>query len=153
MVAILYECGLARLREIFLEIHPGWKNSPGDVQKMDKGNFKCTFKKQKEIFESGVIDNWDITLICNVLLHTNIDKLKTDVKYDGYKRAVSTFLKIKNDCYSHAKANSMQKLEFDKILQEMKTALLSIGVEEGDFDRVLKGKVHVLDILKHLNLF
>lgn len=140
LITVLYDCCLKRLREIFMDIHPSWKNSMQDATNMEKGEFKYTFQEQKSMFESGDIHQWDISLTCQVLLRTkhSCSKLKTDSKYYGYKKAIKKISEIKNTCFSHAKSLEVERAEFESIRRSLKEAALSLGVTEDEFEEILK---------------
>ena len=126
-----------------MEIHPSWKNTKQDVKNMKKGKFKCKFRTQKTMFESGDIDQWDISLICSVLLHTEVSstQLKPSKPCHAYKKGVDKVLEVKNNFYSHITDLEIPQKEFDAVKQDLRGASISLGVSEDDFDAALKGIV------------
>ena len=143
---MLYDCCLERLRQIFMEIHKSWKNNEHDVVNMEKGTFECASENQRKMFETGNIGEWDISLICNVLLFTKLSKkeLKSN---PSYEKAVRKILNVKNEFYSHRKSRELTKEEFEKAQKDLKDASLSLGVSEDHFDRALKGNAKRIPIV------
>ena len=127
-------------------IHKSWKNNEHDAANMEKGKFKCAFESQRKMFETGDIGQWDISLICNVLLFTKLSKkeLKSN---PSYEKAIRKILKVKNEFYSHRNSPELTKDEFEKIQKDLKDASLSLGVSEDNFDRALKGNVRRIPIV------
>ena len=125
-----------------MEMHPTWKNTKQDVQNMEKGKFKCAFKNQETKFQSGDINQWDISLICNVLRNTKVcqSNLKTNAIYKGYDGAIRTVAKVKNIFYSHISSRELAEKEFEKTTKELKIALEIMGVNEDDFTQALEGR-------------
>ena len=93
------------------------------------------------MFESGDIDQWDVSLICNVLLHTEVSSrlMKPGKPCHEYKKGIDKVLDVKNKFYSHITSLELTKKEFDAVKKDLKDASTSLGVSEDDFDAALKG--------------
>ena len=140
LAKVLYKCGLKALRELFLRIHPSWNNDEDDIKTFKKGKFKPDCHEVSK-FNSGNIYEWDITLICKVLLYSalSMQTLKNDASFRGYEGAIITIRSIKNSMLSHNKANKIAKQEYQKSIGDLKRSLIQIGFDGGIFEETLKG--------------
>ena len=139
---VLYRCGLETLREVFKRIHPGWKNSPNDLRLFDKGKLRFDFQREKKVFETGDIDQWDLTLLVKVLRFTKVSQgvLEKDSCYKGYLNAMKSLKEMKNDLVSHRNKPELTDVKFKRYLSEMEAALNTLGLDKKSFDTAVNGK-------------
>ena len=140
LVTVLYKCGLESLRELFLRIHPSWKNEPGDIKRIVNGKFRPDSYEQSK-FNSGDINEWDITLICKVLLYSKASKqrLEKDKEFRGYEDAIKSIRDIKNTMLSHNRSNSISKTEYEKAINTLQGSVIKLGFSRQIFEDTLEG--------------
>ena len=145
---VLYTCGLETLRQVFKRIHPSWKNSPNDLLCFDKGKLRFDFPKEKKVFETGDIDQWDLTLLTKVLRFTKVSKdiLEKDPRFYGYLDAMNSLREMKNVFVSHKNKPELTDVKFKRYLSEMEASLIKLGLDKKSFDTAVNGKFILSEI-------
>ena len=140
LATVLYKCGLVALRELFQLIHPSWKNKPEDIRTFERGELRID-KYETSTFETGNIEEWDITLMSKVLLFSKVTKQKFEQEqgYQGYKDAIISIKEIKNKMLSHSKSMSIEKHVYDTSIETLRRDLLALGFNGQLFEDTLKG--------------
>ena len=138
---MLLGIGLPRTRDIFLEIHPTWNNTPQDAANLTKVGLKLNKEEEKK-FDAGNIEEWDLSLVTTVLLFspTNCNALKTDQKFAGYFKALKDLKSCRNNFLGHTKSEKLPDQEFRKCWPQVKDCLLRLGITEEKTNNVLAGK-------------
>ncbi len=149
------------LRRIFMErwkaIHgEEWVNSIENGSKFITGIGKRLYNSSKRLqklsLESGDIDKWDLTLLATVLPtikpqkdHQKNDRtteeqenIETKKKISIENKSIEKLLTIRNQCV-HSPTMSLINEEFNKLWDEIKLILLSLGDSEEELD-LLKRK-------------
>eukprot|EP00795_Rhopilema_esculentum_P000409 gene409-10076_t len=134
VVTVLYKSGLEGLRRLFMKIHPTWKNSMQDIQSFNKGQLRLDSHETRK-FKSGDIGSWDITLMAKVLLYSD---LAVSALQNDQIDAVKKIREIKNTILSHHDSNELTKSEFEKIMKELKPAIVQVGIIEEEFETTLR---------------
>ena len=121
-----------------MKIHPTWKNSNKDIQSFKKGQLSLEIQ-EKQKFKSGDICSWDITLMAKVLLYSDLaaSALQND---QTTQDAVKIIREVKNNILSHHDSNELTKSKFDKIMKELKPAIMQVGIREEEFETTLRSK-------------
>ena len=140
LAKVLYRCGLEALRGLFQRIHPSWENEEDDLITFDKGKFKPD-SHQASMFNSGNIYEWDISLICKVLLCTPVSKkkLKKEKDFRGCQGAITRIRDIKNKWLSHNKYDKVPNQDYQKSIEGLKTSVIQLGFDGGKFEETLNG--------------
>eukprot|EP00794_Sanderia_malayensis_P015033 gene15033-16585_t len=140
LVFLLYKCGLERLREVFMKVHSGWKNLEKDAAQFDMGQLRFDFTNEKQMFMTGDIDHWDITLLVKVLRFSKVAKakLEKDHGYVGYEHAIKKLKDVKNEIVSHKSSPRLKEGKYMHLLNELKQALGALGLTDDEFDRAVR---------------
>ena len=93
------------------------------------------------MYETGNIDDWDITLMCKVLLYSRVTKEKLDQEeaYQGYKDAIIGIKEKKNKMLSHNSSFSITKHVYNKSIEALRGYVLKLGFNIQLFEDTLKG--------------
>ena len=137
-MTVLYKCGLEAMRDLFLRIHPSWNNKPDDIVAFERGNFQ-PHSFQLSMFNKGNIYEWDITLICSVLLCSKVSEQK--LEQEGYKDAIIDIKKIKNNMLSHNSGNSIKKTDYETSINTLRRSVVKLGFDGQTFDDALQGAI------------
>ena len=137
---MLYKCGLHALRELFLKIHPCWRDGKGDTENFVRGNLELT-AKEKSMFNTGNVGKWDITLICKVLLYSTAScrELDENAGFRDCRDAIVRMRDIKNDFVSHNIENEISEQKYQALIEELKGSVLRLGFDGSEFDDCVKG--------------
>ena len=139
----LFECGLKALRQLFMEIHPNWKNTPNDIRTFEQGTLQVKGKSETDKFKSGDIDKWDISLITKVLLYSkkSKEKLGSDARFQRCRGAVETISTIRNYVQGHSASGELTKSEHENQMKKLRKAVVNdLGFDEAVFDKSIEGK-------------
>ena len=84
-----------------------------------------------------------------MLLYSKISKqkLEKEEEFKGCEDAIKSIREIKNTMFSHAKRNSIEKHDFEKSIQALKSSVLTLGLDEQMFEESLKGTLLFLTSL------
>lgn len=151
MVTILYKCALDVLRGTFQRIHPKWSNSERDIATFEKGNLHI-HPYQEPIFSTGDIEQWDITLMCSVLIYSKVSKQKLDEEqeFKGYKGAIENIREIRNKIQSHRASMKLPENEYNLLVKTLNSAVIKLGCSEQEFQATLQSKfLFLIDIVTY----
>ena len=112
------------------------------MKNFDKGNVALKGKDEIAKFKSGDINQWDITLISKVLLHSQkcSDKLRNDSTFVGCKAAVETITAIRNSTSCHTSSGELTKYDYDNESKKLRIAVVDgLGYAEEEFKKALEG--------------
>ena len=125
-----------------MKIHPNWSNRPSDMKNFDKGNVALKGKDETTKFKSGDINQWDISLISKVLLHSQkcSDKLRNDSTFFGCKAAVEKITSIRNSVQGHSSSGELTKYDYDNEIDKLRIAVVDgLGYDAEDFKQAIEG--------------
>ena len=103
-------------------------------------------------FNSGDINEWDITLTCKVLLLSkkSNEKLNKKKQFNGFEDAIKTIRNIKNKLLSHNKSNEVSDIEYEKSIKDLQRSVVKLGFDAGDFEAALQGNALVIFVTSSL---
>lgn len=133
-MTLLYSTGLETLRKLFLEIHPNWSNKLADAKKLDKGKMRLQSHEQ-DLFDTGNINKWDVSLIITVLLYSK-KCYKALTKRKGFEKAIRTIKDNKNLLISHKDSERLTDDEFSSAWEVLSQSLQTIGASSNQIEQV-----------------
>ena len=142
-MAGVFDCGLKAMRELFMRIHPNWSNTPSEIRTFDMGTMQLKAINEIAMFQSGDIDQWDISLLSKVLLYSKVskEKLSNDKAFDGCKEAVVSITTIRSYVLAHSGSGEMTKHDYDNKMRKLRDAVVNgLGFDEGHFKKTIDGK-------------
>ena len=135
---MLQVVGANTLRKYFCSIHPYWSNKPIDACNLDKGLLKLE-KQQEQMFNSGNIKQWDVSLLIRVLRFSKRSSLELK-KHPDIDKALKEVRDIRNNLIAHASSARLSKSNFEVQWNLLKANLIILGAKEEDVDGTLEGK-------------
>ena len=133
---------------IFIQIHPSWTNTSNDAKKLKKGKLKFGPREQslQTLFNTGVIEDWDITLMSKVLLYSKQceSELSNNQNYVGYIQSIESIRTIRNNLVGHAPTPGLDDTQFQTNVNEIRASLKGLGVKEEEIDESLKGISYII---------
>eukprot|EP00794_Sanderia_malayensis_P004419 gene4419-5009_t len=130
LVIIMYDCGLEGLRNLFQRINPNWSNNPSVVINFQKDNLQV-LPYERPRFDSGNINNWDISLLSKVLLYSSSKNSLSEKEL----KAIQCLKKVKDEMASHCTDIELSVQKFEETMKNVKSSLAEIGVSEEDLTK------------------
>eukprot|EP00794_Sanderia_malayensis_P012234 gene12234-13495_t len=133
LVIMMYDCGLEGLRNLFQRINPNWSNSPCDVTNFQKDNLQV-LPYERPRFDSGNINNWDISLLSKVLLYSSSKNSLGEKEL----KAIESLKKVKDEMVSHCANIELSVQKFEEKMENIRSSLMEIGVLEHKLTKLFK---------------
>jgi hypothetical protein len=130
------------LRKYFLKIHPTWSNQPSDASALRKGALILQ-RHQQAKFYAGDINEWDVSLLVNVLRFSDLSSREVG-RYPDIDDALRSIQEVRNTVIAHAKDEKISAADFITIWEKLKSNLIAIGGSEDSIDATLTGTVTFL---------
>ncbi len=135
----MYDCCLKALRELFKRIHPSWKNQRSDAFSLKRGSLHLKAEIEIERFNTGDIEQWDISLLCKVLLYTE-EAMKKLEESGEIKDAIKQIKDIRNEQFAHKGKRELTVTEHGDIMIQIKSALETLGFPKEELKPLSKGE-------------
>lgn len=137
LIRLLNGLGASYLRQYFRKIHLTWSNQPSDASALKKGVLKLQ-NHQKAKFYTGNIDEWDISLLINVLRFSALSSAEV-TRYRDIDDALRSIQEIRNSMVAHTNDEKINAADFQKTWEQLKQNLLAIGGSEEEIDATFTG--------------
>ena len=105
-------------------------------------------KHQTAKFNSGNINEWDISLLISVLRFSTISSAEIR-RHPEVDDALRSIIDIRNNVVAHASNQKISAADFQKNWEKLKLSLLAIGGLEDDINSTLTGTVLQVKIMVH----
>lgn len=139
LIRLLMVVGASALRQLFLSIHKNWSNQPSDASALKKGALKLQ-KHQETQFYKGNIEEWDVSLLVNVLRFSAV--CSNEVSRKGVDFALRDIQEMRNLYIAHASNVKMSDEDFKKHWEQLKFNLVAIGASEEEINKTLTGNFY-----------
>ena len=139
VIRVLFKCGLPALRDLFQQLHYGWSNSPDDIAKFDLGKVPLKHKVEIRRFNSGNIEEWDISLLSKVLLY----KAKLTKKLSSERKtAIELIRDIRNSVQGHSESGTLTRYDYENKMSQLRHSVVNVlgFVTEKKFEQIIEGK-------------
>ena len=95
---------------------------------------------QKAKFYAGNIEEWDVSLLINVLRFSDLSSAEV-TRYPDIDDALQSIQEIRNNVVAHANDEKINAADFQKTWEQLKQNLLAIGGSADIIDATLTGMV------------
>ena len=137
LIRLLMGVGADCLRKYFLQIHPTWSNQPSDASALKKGVLKIQ-KHQQAKYYAGDINEWDVSLLINVLRFSDLSSREVS-RYPDIDDALRGIQEIRNTVIAHANDKKINAADFKTTWTKLESFLVAIGGSKDDIDAMLPG--------------
>ena len=135
--------GLRTLRKRFMDIQPTWTNQPTDAAALERGGMNLK-GYQEDMFKTGDIHRWDISLLITVLLFSK--KCSREIsKNSSHAKALETLRDRRNRLIGHASTDEMPTDDFNVHWPVISTALQTLGADPDEMQAILTGMLRFFD--------
>ena len=84
----------------------------------------------------GNSEEWDVTILCALLLHSSIFKSSPLAKKDS--RAITIIMRKRNEFVGHSSCTEIGITDFDQICAELQSALVQLGADQFHLNEFIK---------------